>query len=166
MAGLDEIRSRMAEFLTEQGLEAVTAWPEARRTRRNGAAAAVSLRSCESGPAGFQDYLGERYNQDTGRWEELYGRRVKITFGLDLYAAQSSGGAAAIDKALDTLSAALNGPGPDGLNILEFSIGETRFREDSELYHCPVEAVCQARLYAVADEGGTFLDFEIRGERL
>lgn len=166
MAGLDEIRSRMVQFLTEQGLEAVTAWPEARRSRRDGAAAAVSLRSCEGGPAGFQDYLGERYNLDTGRWEELYGRRVKITFGLDLYAAQRSGGAAAIDQALDTLSAALNGPGPDGLNILEFSIGETQFREDSELYHCPVEAVCQARLYAVADEGGTFLDFEIRGEKL
>ena len=166
MAGLDEIRSRMAAFLAEQGLEAVTAWPEVRRSRRNGAAIAVSLRSCEGGPAGFQDYLGERYNQDTGRWEELYGRRVKLTFGLDLYAAQRSGGAAAIDRALDTLSAALNGPGPDGLDILEFSAGETEFQEDSELYHCPVEAVCQARLYAVADEGGAFLDFEIRGERL
>ena len=165
MAGLDEIRTHMARFLTEQGLEAVTAWPEARRTRRAGAAAAVSLRSCESGPAGFRDYLGERYNQDTGRWEELYGRRVKITFGLDLYAART-GGAAAIDRALDTLSAALNGPGPDGLEILEFSVGETQFQEDSQLYHCPVEAVCQARLYAVADEGGAFLDFEIRGERV
>ena len=166
MAGLDEIRERMAAFLTEQGLDAVTAGPERGRTKRARAAAAVSLRSCEGGPAGFQDYLGERYNLDTGRWEELYGRRVKITFGLDLYAARRSGGAAAIDQALDTLSAALNGPGPDGLNILEFSIGETQFREDSGLYHCPVEAVCQARLYAVADEGGTFLDFEIRGEKL
>ena len=166
MAGLDEIRECMAAFLTEQGLEAVTAWPERRRTRREGAAAAVSLRSCEGGPAGFQDYLGERYNQETGRWEELYGRRVKITFGLDLYAARSSGGAAAVDRALDTLSAALSGPGPDGLSILEFSAGETQFQEDSQLYHCPVEAVCQARLYAVADEGGAFLYFEIRGERV
>ena len=166
MNGLDTIRQAMTAFLTEQGVAAVTAWPDETRTRRDQAVAAVSLRRCEGGPSGFQDYLGERYNQEAGRWEELYGRRVKITFGLDLYAAQSSGGAAAIDKALDTLSAALNGPGPDGLNILEFSIGETQFREDSELYHCPVEAVCQARLYAVADEGGTFLDFEIRGERL
>ena len=65
-----------------------------------------------------------------------------------------------------SLSAALNGPGPDGLDVLEFSVGETQFQEDSQIYHCPVEAVCQARLYAVADEGGTFLDFEIRGERL
>lgn len=166
MAGLDEIRGRMAAFLTQQGLEAVTAWPEQRRTRREGAAAAVSLRGCEGGPAGFQDYLGERYNQETGRWEELYGRRVKITFGLDLYAAGRSGGAAAIDRALDALSAAFSGPGPEGLDILEFSVGETEFQEDSQLYHCPVEAVCQARLYAVADEGGAFLDFEIRGEKI
>ena len=55
MAGLDEIRERMAAFLTEQGLDAVTAWPERRRTRREGAAGAVFLRRCGGGPVGFQD---------------------------------------------------------------------------------------------------------------
>ena len=166
MAGLDEIRECMAAFLTEQGLDAVTAWPERRRTQREGAAGAGAPRPRGGGPARCRGFPGGGESPGDGRWEELYGRRVKITFGLDLYAAQSSGGAAAVDRALDTLSAALSGPGPDGLSILEFSAGETQFQEDSQLYHCPVEAVCQARLYAVADEGGAFLDFEIRGERV
>ena len=26
----------------------------------------------------YTDYLGERYNQDSGRWEELYGRWVMV----------------------------------------------------------------------------------------
>ena len=166
MAGLDEIRECMAAFLTEQGLDAVTAWPERRRTQREGAAGAVSPPRSAGGPGGLPGYLGGRWNPGTGCWIWLYGRRVKITFGLDLYAARSSGGAAAVDRALDTLSAPPCRPGPDGLSILEFSAGETQFQEDSQLYHCPVEAVCQARLYAVADEGGAFLDFEIRGERV
>ena len=160
MAGLDEIRERMAQFLTEQGLEAVTAWPEVRRTRRNGAAAAVSLRSCEGGPAGFQDYLGECYNQDTGRWEELYGRRVKITFGLDLYG-ESAG---ELQTAYDRMAEAFQWEGPAGLALRELSCGETEFDRAAGLYRRAVTAVCQGYLYAVADEGGTFLDFVVRGE--
>ena len=83
---LDQVRERMAEFLRGQDIDAVCAWPEEARVRRDHVAAAVSLRACQGGPGGFQDYLGERYNEAAGRWEELYGKRVKLTFGLDLYA--------------------------------------------------------------------------------
>ena len=82
MTGLDEIREKMAEHLRAHGLDAATAYPAAVRKRREGAAAAVSLRGYEGGPAGFQDYLGERYNETTGKWEELYGKKLKLTSGL------------------------------------------------------------------------------------
>ena len=61
--GLDKIRERMADYLNAQGVAAVTAWPAEERLRREGAVAAVTLRACQAGPAGFQSYLGERYNQ-------------------------------------------------------------------------------------------------------
>ena len=33
-----------------------------------------------------------------------------------------------------------------------------------ELFHCPAEAMCTAYLYAVAEEGGAFLDVVVKGE--
>ena len=76
------VRERMAEFLNRKGVEAVCAYPDGGRTRRDGAVAAVSVRACQGGPEGFRDYLGERYDEATGQWQELYGRRITLTLGL------------------------------------------------------------------------------------
>ena len=163
MAGLDRIREHMTAFLTARGVDAVTAWPGQGRRRLSGPVAAVSIRACEGGPSGFRDYLGERYDQDSGQWQELYGRKVQVTFGLDLYAPESAG-AAGMQAAFDALAGALSGGGPPGLRVKEFSRGETGFDQALGLFHCPAEAVCVAYLYAVAEEGGAFLDFVVKGE--
>lgn len=163
MTELDEIRERMTDFLRKKGLDATPAYPAARRKRLEGAAVAVSLQGYEGGPAGFQDYLGQRYNETTGTWEELYGRKLRLTFGLDLYAPAE--GAAELERTLDRLAEALHSGGPEGLKPLELTAGETAWDSGTGLLKRPVEAVCQAYLYAVADEGGRFLDFEVRGER-
>ena len=161
---LDTIREQMAQCLKKAGLDAVCAWPEQDRVRRDGPVAAVSLRALEGGPGGFQDYLGERYNQDTGQWEELYGKRARLTFALDLYApAGAENGAAAVQRAADALAEALRREAPPGLRVLELSCGETGFDREAGLYRCAAQAVCEAYLYAVADESGAFLDFEVRG---
>ena len=165
MNGLDTIRQAMTAFLTEQGVAAVTAWPDETRTRRDQAVAAVSLRRCEGGPSGFQDYLGERYNQEAGRWEELYGKKLTVTFGLDLYAPKTNG-ADLCQAAFDRMATAFQQGGPAGLAVESCSRGETAFDQTAGLFHCPAEAVCQCYLYAVADEGGTFLDFEVKGVRV
>ncbi len=164
MTGLDEIRERMAEHLRAHGLDAAAAYPAAGRKRREGAAAAVSLRGYEGGPAGFQDYLGERFNETTGKWEELYGKKLKLTFGLDLYAPAE--GTQALEAAGDALAAALRNGGPAGLKPVELTLGETEWDSASGFLKRPAEAVCEAYLYAVADEGGQFLDFEVRGEKM
>lgn len=167
MAGLDEIRERMAEYLRAGGLETVTAWRETPGERPAGVMAAVSLRGCEGGPAGFQDYLGERYNADAGRWEELYGRRMRLTLGLDLYADRGErGGEAGIRRAFDRMVETLRAGGPEGLRVTELTTGETGYDQTLGLYHARAEVVCEAYLHAVADEGGMFLDFKIRGEKI
>ena len=162
-AGLEAIRERMAEYLKGQGVAAVPAWPGAARERQDGPVTAVSLRRCQTGPAGFQDYLGERYDAGSGQWQELYGKRLQVTFGLDLYAPESAG-AAGMQAAFDALAGALSGGGPPGLRVKEFSRGETGFDQALGLFHCQAEAVCTAYLYAVAEEGGAFLDFVVKGE--
>ena len=62
------------------------------------------------------------------------------------------------------LAGACAGAGPEGLDIREFSCGETGYDRDSRLLKRPAQAVCTACLYAVTEPGGAFLDFEVRGE--
>lgn len=160
--GLELIRERMTQYLQEQGLSAMTAWLQEERQKQSSAVVVVSLRKCQAGPSGFQDYLGERYNEDAGRWEELYGKRVQLTFGLDLYAAANLG-EGAIQAAFDQLAGALQDGCPEGLEVVEFSCGETAYDSGGRLLKRAVEVLCTAYLYAVTEPGGVFLDFEIRG---
>lgn len=160
--GLDTIRERMADYLNAQGVTALTAWPAEERLERKLPAAVVSLRGCQAGPGGFQDYLGERYNESTGLWEELYGRRAELTFGLDLYASPKSSGEE-LKLAFDKLAAALTRGVPEGLALQSFSCGQTEYDQQARLLKRQVEAVCTAHLCAVAQAGGEFLDFELRG---
>ena len=84
--GLDGLRERLAAFLREKGLRAMTDWPAEPRGQLDGPVAVVSLRGCQAGPTGFQHYLGERYEKEREQWVEVYGQKVQFTFGLDLYA--------------------------------------------------------------------------------
>lgn len=164
MTGLDKIRETVCACLLENGVDAVTAWGKEERKRHTDPVAAVSLRGCEGTRAGFGDYLGERYNSDAKRWEEVYGKRARFTFGLDLYA-QSRDGAERCQSAFDKIADALQAADPEGLKLESLSRGEMVFDETLGVFHCPVTAVCGAYLYAVADEEGEFADFEVRGEK-
>ena len=84
--GLEQIRQTMADYLCQQGVPAVTAWPAAPRQEWTEPVVVVSVRGCRAGSASFQDYLGERYDERSGRWEERYGKRAQLTLGLDIYA--------------------------------------------------------------------------------
>lgn len=161
MKGLQELRRALAAFLREKGLDAVTAWGPEKRLRPGKAVAAVSLRGFESAPPGFQDYLGERYNAQAGCWEELYGKKAALTFGLDLYAASAE----EIQAGLDALSLALSGDGPKGMRPVAFSAGETGYQSESGRYFCPAQAKFAVWVTTVSREDGSFLDFEVRGEK-
>ena len=161
-AGLEKIRQTMADYLNQRGVPAVTAWPMEPRQVREEPVAVVSLRGCRAVGASFQDYLGERFDQESGRWEERYGKKAQITFGLDLYAPEQGDGAC-LQAAFDTLAGALLLGGPEGMELQEFSCGATLRDPASRRLKRPVEAVCAVWLCAVADGGGAFIDFELRG---
>ena len=160
MKGTRELCQALADYLEQQKLSAVTAWGEGRRLRPGKAVAAVSLKGLESGPQGFQDYLGERYDTSTGCWEEQYGKRVKLVFGLDLSGATSED----VRQGLYALSAALGQGGPAGLRPVAFQAGETAYEPEAKRYVCPAQAEFAAWMVGTSREEGTFLDFEVRGE--
>ncbi len=160
--GLEQVREEMARYLREKGVRARTAWPPERPRELERPEVLVSLRGCRMGPGGFQDYLGERYNPETGRWEERFGRRAELTLGLDLYVPLRLGGEG-MQSALDALAGALLEGGPEGLNVQEFSCGETGWDESGRLLRRGVQAVCGCWVCAWGETDGVFLDFELRG---
>lgn len=161
-AGLERIRQQMADYLSGQGVSAVTAWPGVPRQEQEDPVVVVSLRGCKAGPAGFQNYLGQWYDEKTGRWEERYGRKAELTFGLDIYAPQRGDGES-VQRAFDQLAGALILGGPEGLRVDSFSCGPTIRDEENRRLKRSVEAVCTAWLCAVSNVGGAFVDFELRG---
>lgn len=161
-AGLEGIRQVMADYLNSKGIRAVTAWPGSPRQEREEPVVVVSLRGCRAGPASFQNYLGDRFDEKSGRWEERYGKRAELTFGLDIYAPEKGGGET-VQRAFDDLAGALILGGPDGMDIQGFSCGQTVWDSERRRLKRPVETVCIAWLCAVFDTGGTFVDFVLRG---
>ena len=134
------VREQMAAFLRQQGVDAVCAYPEERRRQRSGPVAAVSLRACQGGPGGFRDYLGERYDESTGQWQELYGRKAALTFGLDLYAPRGQGDVG-IQTAFDQVVQAFAQGAPQGLAVQEVSCGETVYDGQAKRMKRPAQVV-------------------------
>lgn len=163
MANLAQIRSVLTAVLLAGGVNAMDARPERERMRLTEPIAAVELLRAESQGAGFCDYLGERENE-AGVPVELYGRRLSITFALELYAPRDAGGGGAachalFDRAAEILQTGL----PAGLRLKAISCAPVEFDRTLGLYHCRAEAVCLAYLYAQAAESGLLLDFELKG---
>ena len=159
MRGTEQLRQALTEWMTVHGVPAVCAWPEGQRAPAGKAVVAVSLRKMESKSPGFQDYLGERYDPEMDDWVEIYGKRVRLTFGLDVYAETASEVGMGLDNAAELL-----GEGrPVGLKMLEFSAGETTLQKDSRRYCCPAQAVFEVWAFGRDAEDRNFLDFEVRG---
>ena len=160
--GLEKVSRELAGWLSGRGVPAVTAFPAIARQERTEPVAVVSLRGCRAVSSGFQNYLGERYREETGRWEERYGHRAELTLGLDLYAPERGDGEA-LQAAFDTLAGVLLLDGPEGMELKELSCGPTIRDGESRRLKRPVEAVFTLYLSAAVEAGGVFTDFELRG---
>ena len=160
MNGLDVLRERLAQYLRDSGLDAVCAYPGQNRVRAGKPLAAVSLRGCEGGQAGFRDYLGERYDEGSREWREVYGKKLRLTFGADVYAVSAE----EAQNGLDTLAGAFQAGGPEGMKCVECSFGETVYKPEARRFFCPAQLCFEAWLYAVADESGSFTDFQVKGD--
>ena len=139
----------------------MTAWTGRERERLTRPTAVVSVRKCQVGPAGFQDYLGERFDRDSGQWTELYGRKAELVFGLDIYGGGRTG-EADLQAAFDRMARALMDRGPEGLLVQEFSCGETEYDSRCGRMKKPAQAVCAAYVWN-EEERETFREIEVRG---
>lgn len=156
---LSELRDRLADYLKGHGLNAMPSYGEQRRLR-GGGAVAVSLRRLEDGEAGFWNYLGERFDEADGQWEELYGKRAALTMGLELHAPTM----AELHRCLEKLLGALQQGSPDGFGTAELTVEEPFYSGEQREYLCAVQARYTVWFKAVQREEDSFLNFEVRGE--
>ncbi len=162
---LNSLRCSVVELLRQCGLYAVTAMESDSRKRWDGPVAAVSLSRVVCASGGFQDYLGLRDNRDTGGQDELYGRAVELTLGLDIYAPRE-GGESACQQALGVMAEALTCHGAGGLSVQELQTQAVEFLERNGLYRLPVKCTCKGWLVAAVDSSGAFMDFEVKGRNV
>ncbi len=160
--GSDELRGMMVSHLRDCGIGAVSAWGGDDRQFDGQPLVAVSLRNCATGESGFANYLGEQWNEGLQCWEEIYARKVALTFGLDLYGPVELG-EAAILAVFDQIVVALTEQKISGMNLEEVSCGETEYDQGERLLKRRVEVGVTMYLYAVAGAGATFLDFKVKG---
>ncbi len=160
---LEALQEYLAGFLTRHGVNAMASWPRERRTGPEGAVVLVSLDKLDCGPTAMQDYLGQRLDEETGQWKELYGRRAQVTFVLDVLAAPSVGGREC-RAVFEQVVQAFQMEKPEGLSIRGLTGEELEYDEKEGLLRLRCHLECDGWLYATGEETGTFLDFTLRGD--
>ncbi len=161
MTDIREAAETMAAFFRDHGLNARAAWQSGRWTAEKKPEMTVELARLEGGPAGLQDYLGERWNSEKNIWEEVYGRKASAEFELNFYAMSAS----ECMKQLETTTVALQAGRPGGWTVKRLSCEETEFDRERGRYVRKAAMECEGFLTAATEESGAFLDFEVRGER-
>lgn len=160
---LDELQERLAAFLKQHGVPAMASWPKERRRDGEEPIVLVSLDKLDCGPAAMQDYLGQALDEESGMWMELYGRKAKMTFTLDVLA-RPSVGMQACRAAFDEVLRVFQREKPVGLTVSELKGEEPKYDEKEGLLRLRCQLECIGWLYAAGDEAGTFLDFTLKGD--
>lgn len=160
---LDSLHSALASFLEERGVPAMASWTQGRRQRLQEPVVLVSLKQMECSPAGLQDYLGEKLDEDSGQWKELYGRRARLGFALDIIAPPGTP-AGECRGLFEKMVRVFQTQKPEGLSIQEMTAKELEYDEKEGLVKLSSELGCDGWLCAWGDEAGTFLDFTLRGD--
>lgn len=157
---LDAVLDEVVAALKAAGVSAFRAFPEAAET----GGVSVGVESYAVNGAGLGDYLGTRTASGGAGEKELYGKRLALTLGFEVFVPfGGSGGAAGCDRAADKLRDALAAL-PEGLHALEMDCGEVSADEVLGAYRCRCAAKCLAFLVAETDGGEPeFADFKLKG---
>lgn len=156
------IAAGLAGWLEERGIRALTGWSGQERGREREPTVAVTVREFEAGSGGFGHYLGERYEEESACWVEVYGRRVELTLGLDIYAREGES-EEKLQRLAEELARVLTREEPLGLRVEKLICGPCRWDEKQRRLCREVSARCIGWLEASRVDESEFLDFELRG---
>jgi hypothetical protein len=160
---LEQVQQGLIEYLVGQNIHAIPAWQKERRTVHGKAVAVVSLKSLELTSLGQQNYLGEQIEEGGTLRIPIYGRKLELTFGLDLYAPK--GEAAQCHALFAQLGQALCLSSPQGLTVEKLCCGDVRYDSDGDCLTCSAELVTGAWCYLTTQEDGEEItEFIVKGD--
>jgi hypothetical protein len=161
---LDTVLDEIVTTLKGAGVVAFRIFPEAAEALPASGGVSVGVESYSVSGSGLGDYLGTRRASGGAAEKELYGKKIALTLGLEVFVPFGhSGGAAACDRAADKLRDALAAM-PAAIKILEMDCGEVSADEVLGAYRCRCAAKCTAFLVAETDgEEPKFTDFKLKG---
>lgn len=163
MTATELVRAQVLRALEEADVPAMAAYSADKAVQPKGAVVAVDIRRLESGEAGFGAYLGERYDEERGTWQEEYGYTAQLTVALSAYASREAGAAAcaaALEKSYDALMDCAD----DGFKSKSMEWGEVRWDKDSGLFLQQGTLRCGVYfIAAVEEEAFLLLDFKLKG---
>lgn len=156
------VAGAVERWLAERGVPAREGWSGTARPPLTGPTVVVTVRGMQALPGAFARYLGEKFDEETGGWRECYGRRLTLELGLDLYAPEETA-QGELGAALDALTRTLSAECPPGLRLEKLTCGEIGWDKGQRALRQEVRGTFSAWLEAEAEEGETFLEFELRG---
>ena len=161
---LDVILDTVVSTLKGAGVTAFRAFPETAENLPAAGGVSVEAETYKVSGAGLGDYLGTRAANGGKAEKELFGKRLELTLGLEVFAPfGGAGGATVCGQAADNLHEALAAL-PVGLKVLEMDCGEVSADEELNAYRCRCTAKCLAFLVAETDgEAPEFTDFKLKG---
>ena len=161
MRELYELPELVAAFLRECGVAARAAFCGEPWRAEQEAVVAVSLGRLQVEQMGLGDYLGLRFDLDSGREMEIYARKAKVQLTLEAFAGKDLG-EEALREACRRIEAAVRSVRMFGFSVLSLEQGTAEFYEKLELFGCKVLLELEGRLEGALDtESGAFSGFMI-----
>ncbi len=164
MAELESIMKAVCDTLTENNVSAaISQYPPESKRRYEIPVVTVGLKSGGTSAAGMYDYLGSKMKEGGDSSVEVFGKRMEMTLGLDIYAPKGEKhGAGACLKIFSEIAEACHTL-PSGIKVSKFNCVEMGFDAVTNMFKCRTELEFTAFLYAERDEGTEFLDFVLKG---
>lgn len=161
---LDAVMDAVVAALRSAGIRCFRAFPETEKDLPDGAGVSLGIDSYKVLSAGMGDYIGMRAAAGGSDETALFGKRVDLTLGLEVFAPfGGKSGSSLCTETMDRLRNALSTM-PEGMKALEMDCGEVKADEELGTYRCRCQVKCLAFLVAES-EGDTpvFTDFRLKG---
>ena len=159
----DSVLNSVCSALSDGGLKVFREFPRRFADKDGEATVVLGIRSSKAFSGGLGDYLGLK-EKANGEIVEVYGKRLEMELSFEIVASLDvEDGAAVCVKCADALRMLLRKM-PQGLKVLEFSLGEVSAIKELSAFRCECLAKCLAFVVAEDDgQQGEFLDFVLKG---
>ena len=163
MTVIQQVKAAVVNAIDDADVTALTAYSAEELKKYSSAVAAVGTREVNITHSGAAEYLGQRYDEETGAVQEVYGRKMDLSLSLDIYAPRAAG-ADACEEAAETVTQAMMTALPCGLHMQKITWQQVQWDKVCGMFRLGGQANYEAYFTAeTAEETAEFTDFILRG---